>query len=127
MTPFGWLFVAMAKGNFELSQARREFQRTVNPEELRAWVFEQLKKHPVEGPTDSSEEWPLTFPRFKGRTPRVYVYTWCKDHRGKETRGASMHWDFFDRTLSVVVYLNLDGTPADIDDESTWAKGVRFG
>ena len=117
----------MLKAGHDVEAARAEFKRTVNPNELRAWVLTQLKKYPHEFESGKSAlEWPATFPKFPGRDFYVYLYP---DYTGgglDHVQGASMVWTFLDQGLKVTVLLMPDGSPAEAERGQEWAKGISF-
>ncbi|TLD70389.1 hypothetical protein FEM03_11685 [Phragmitibacter flavus] len=125
MTPFIGLILKMRAQAREAENACAEFQRIVDANELRSWVFTQLKKNPqgVES-TTTRNEWPSNFPRFDADCPYVYLYPMGQSP--DEPMSASLAWSFGLYSLIVSVFLNPDGTAADVDRQSSWAKGITF-
>lgn len=128
ISPFFILIVwPIVKAGRDVENARAEFQRTVKPDDLRAWVLTQLKKYPHEGISDKSAlEWPANFPNFPGRRFTVDL---SHDYTGSgldHVQKASMVWNFFDQGLMVTVLLMPDGSPAEAEHEQGWAKGISF-
>jgi hypothetical protein len=123
ITPFVLIFAALRKAYLHAENARKEFERTVNPDELRAWVLEELGKHPQGGEGfRSQDDLPTTFPHFPASYFYVHLYPLDDVHGWG---GANLAWSFKDQSLSVRVWLNADGTPANLDDwQPQWAKGI---
>jgi hypothetical protein len=91
----------------------------VNPDELRAWVFSQAKKRPLEWHSEEGKaEWPDTFPHF------------AESHRFRVSLSiprTSLIWDFSGGySLRVNVFLNPDGTPVDVDEYLLLANGITI-
>lgn len=123
ITPFVFIFAALRKAYLDAENARDEFKRTVNPNELRAWVLEELRKHPQGGESfRSQDDLPASFPRFQASYFYVHLYP-LDDANG--WGGALLAWSFKDQGLSVRLRLNADGTPTQIEDgPQQWAKGI---
>ncbi|MEQ1935639.1 MAG: hypothetical protein ABL962_17415 [Fimbriimonadaceae bacterium] len=127
MSPLFIFVGSIIKAGHDVKNARTEFKRTVKPEELRAWVLNQLKKYPRDGFNEKSAmEWPASFPNFP--TKRFLVYL-DHDHAGLgpyHVQGASISWRFFDQGFGVTVLVKPDGSPAEAEHEQEWAKGISF-
>jgi hypothetical protein len=123
ITPFVLIFAALRKAYLDAEHARKEIERTVNPDQLRAWVLEELRKQPQGGEGfRSQDDLPATFPHFPANYFYVFLYP-LDDADG--WGGANLAWSFKDQSLSVRVWLNADGTPANLKDEpQQWAEGI---
>lgn len=121
--PWACVFWQMGKGLHDMKRARDEFKRTVNPDDLRAWVFTQIKRNPEGGNfREAAADWPDTFPRFAGS--RHFTVHLSPSH---DAQGAGLIWGFSGGYgLKATVWLNPDGTPVDVEDDPPWAKGVTF-
>jgi hypothetical protein len=130
VSPVGMVFWQFYKGARDMKHAHDEFKRTVNPDELRAWVFSQFQKHPEGGYIEELvEEWPKTLPHFKGsRSSSVRLDS--SNEKADSPRRAVLVWNFSGGYgLLVSIWLNPDGAP--VDEEYTspdqeWARGVSF-
>lgn len=126
-SPFIWMVGSMKKANRDVRLAQEEFKRSAKPDELRAWVFAQLKKNPQEGYSEeSAKEWPRNFPRIRGKRFKVYLSPSSGGQGIQGVQSAYLVWDFYDQGLKVSVFLKPDGSPADFEDDEPWAKGVTF-
>lgn len=114
------------KANLDADRAQDEFKRVVKPEELRAWVFSQLRERPQERSSGHViHDWPAQFPHF--RAEMYYTsFSSTKDTESDDTVGAVIAWSFFDQDLIVRVILNSDGTPTIFEDEQQWAPGITI-
>ena len=117
----------MHKAHQDVQSAIDEFKSTVNPDDLRAWVLMQLKKHPQgQDSNEMVQEWPSTFPKFRGSRFTVYLRPLIEGSSPESSQGASLIWDFRGEALKVTILLNPDGTAADFDDHPTWANGIAL-
>jgi hypothetical protein len=129
LSPIGILFLVMQKGYYDARSAREEFTRTVNPDELRAWARMQFKKHPKGGYIKiSAEELPKTFPHFAvSRGLSLHLEPSDVDQRHSDVLMVILVWGFSaGYSMSVNVWLNPDGSPADTGDGPFWAKGITI-
>ena len=129
LSPILWFMGWMLKAQYDVRRARDEFKRTVNPDELRSWVFSQHKKHPEGGYSrEGTEEWPHSFPRFAAaRHFMVHLAPSGEAQSAKGTLRGFAVWNFScGEGLKVEVWLNPDGTPLDMEDEPPWAEGITF-
>lgn len=104
-----------------------EFIRTVDPDDLRAWVLAQITKHRQdEYYRVAKEAWPSNFPKL--RQERFRMFHQKRDGEGaqSEVLEAFLIWDLGSDGLKLSVFLHPDGSPVEIEHGSTWAKGVRF-
>ncbi|QIF03054.1 hypothetical protein [Roseimicrobium sp. ORNL1] len=128
LSPIVMLFWVMQKGYHDARSAQDELKRTANPDELRAWAWMQIKKHPHGGyMTVPVEELPKTFPQFaqsRGLSLHLDAADVEQGNRDDVLR-AILVWGFSSGySMSVTVWLNPDGSAADIDSPQAWAKGL---
>jgi hypothetical protein len=128
------LYGAVVQASRDIQNARDEFKRSVNPDELRSWILAQFKKHPQGGHIkEAVDDWPETFPQLPRRHFLMSLHP-PKEIQGHNARlEARLRWGFFDQNLTVTVLLKPDGSPADAGDEEhlpptqKWARGITFG
>lgn len=128
------VYAAMVKATHDIQNARDEFKRNVNPDDLRSWVLTQFRKHPRGGCIEEARhDWPETFPQLPKRQFLLSLYPSNEIQSLDARLEARLRWGFFEQNLTVTVVLKSDGTPADMEDEEylptaqRWAKGIMFG
>lgn len=114
----------MIKHDWEARNARQEFQRRVDPEELRTWAYSQLQAEAESGASrKAAAAWPAAFPTFPGSELKVFLH-----HGQKKSDGSNvvLVWHFGGAALKVSVFLEPDGSPVDFEDDPPWSTGIDF-
>jgi hypothetical protein len=119
----------MQRGYYDARSAAEEFKSKVNPDELRAWAWTQIKEHPEGGDrTVSEEEWPKTFPHFtQSRALSLLLDPSEVRQNNRDVMRAALLLGFSaGYRLKVTVWLNADGSPPDWENERDWARGITI-
>lgn len=126
-SPFAYIGWQVRQSSKELDAFEEEFKRRVNPDELRAWVMTQLKRHPQGGTVSLGRlDCPSSFPSLRQHELWVFLSRLEEAHPRPGVQGASLFWNYGYLGMKVSVYLNEDGTAANVDFIQPWAKGVTF-
>jgi hypothetical protein len=123
----------MTKASRDIQKARDEIKNTADPEELRAWVWNQSRMAPQGRDfQEAIHAWPSQLPQL-AKKGRAHLYPSHGSEGAYDSEIAAYFiWEFFDQSLKVVVRLNPDGTPANdpheeyLPPEQRWVKGITF-
>lgn len=128
VSPMACLWVMLEKRHRATTCAMEEFQRSVYPDELRAWASDQIKKHPEGGYNmEARDEWPATFPTFPGSHFNVHLNPLRPDGpKADDWLSAVLTWDFGSEGFQARVHLNSNGTPVELEDEREWVEGISI-